>query len=106
MFVQSSRSVLIWLSLDFFKEFEGRPKINYVTVFERPGLHEFLKQLSEFSDLVLFTAGLEGWFVAFNFLACIFFLFGFWEVVELPFFFFMLTFWTRIQVMPDHLWTE
>lgn len=86
MFVQSSRSVLIWLSLDFFQEFEGRPKINYVTVFERPGLHEFLKQLSEFSDLVLFTAGLEGWFVAFIFLACIFCLFGFWEVVELPFF--------------------
>jgi len=42
------------------KVFEGKPKINYVTVFERPGLEEFLKQLSEFADLVLFTAGLEG----------------------------------------------
>lgn len=42
------------------KEIEGKPKVNYVTVFERPGLHEFLKQLSEFADLVLFTAGLEG----------------------------------------------
>ncbi|KAF2288528.1 hypothetical protein GH714_008219 [Hevea brasiliensis] len=38
-----------------------KTKINYVTVFERPGLHEFLKQISEFADLVLFTAGLEGY---------------------------------------------
>ena len=43
-----------------FKEGEGKPKINYVTVFERPGLKEFLKKLSEFANLVLFTAGLEG----------------------------------------------
>ncbi|KAI9073509.1 hypothetical protein K1719_044548 [Acacia pycnantha] len=43
------------------KDGEGKPKINYVTVFERPGLKEFLKQLSEFADLVLFTAGLEGY---------------------------------------------
>lgn len=42
------------------KESEGRPKVNYVTVFERPGLHEFLKKIREFADLVLFTAGLEG----------------------------------------------
>lgn len=42
------------------KECEGKPKVNYVTVFERPGLHEFLKELSEFADLILFTAGLEG----------------------------------------------
>lgn len=42
------------------KECEGKPKINYVTVFERPGLHEFLKKISEFADLILFTAGLEG----------------------------------------------
>lgn len=31
-----------------------------MTVFERPGLHEFLKRIGEFADLVLFTAGLEG----------------------------------------------
>lgn len=31
-----------------------------MTVFERPGLHEFLEKLSQFADLVLFTAGLEG----------------------------------------------
>ena len=31
-----------------------------MTVFERPGLDEFLTQLSAFADLVLFTAGLEG----------------------------------------------
>lgn len=36
--------------------------MNYVTVFERPGLHEFLKQVHGFADLVLFTAGLEGLF--------------------------------------------
>ncbi|KAJ7961228.1 CTD small phosphatase-like protein [Quillaja saponaria] len=40
---------------------EGKPKINYVTVFERPGLREFLKQIGEFANLVLFTAGLEGY---------------------------------------------
>jgi hypothetical protein len=34
--------------------------VNHVTVFERPGLHEFLKKTSEFADLILFTAGLEG----------------------------------------------
>ncbi|KAL7586275.1 hypothetical protein Lser_V15G36651 [Lactuca serriola] len=47
------------LSLD--KESEGKPKINYVIVFERPGLHGFLTQLSLFADLILFTAGLEGY---------------------------------------------
>lgn len=52
------------------KEFEGKPKVNYVTVFERPGLKEFLKQLSEFADLVLFTAGLEGFLL---FYICIYF---------------------------------
>ena len=46
--------------LSSLKECEGKPKINYVTVFERPGLQEFLNQLSEFAELVLFTAGLEG----------------------------------------------
>ncbi|QHN82027.1 CTD nuclear envelope phosphatase 1-like [Arachis ipaensis] len=43
------------------KEVEGKPIISYVTVFERPGLKEFLRQLSEFADMVLFTAGLEGY---------------------------------------------
>ncbi|XP_072968366.1 uncharacterized protein [Typha angustifolia] len=43
------------------KEIEGNQKVNHVTVFERPGLHEFLQQTSEFADLVLFTAGLEGY---------------------------------------------
>ncbi|MQL92866.1 hypothetical protein Taro_025502 [Colocasia esculenta] len=43
------------------KDCEGRQKVNHVTVFERPGLHEFLQQISEFADLVLFTAGLEGY---------------------------------------------
>ncbi|KAJ6803655.1 uncharacterized protein M6B38_292705 [Iris pallida] len=47
------------ISID--KEVEGRQKVNHVTVFERPGLHEFLQKTSEFADLVLFTAGLEGY---------------------------------------------
>ncbi|XP_068340077.1 uncharacterized protein [Pyrus communis] len=41
------------------KESDGKPKINYVTLFERPGLGEFLKRVSAFADLALFTAGLE-----------------------------------------------
>lgn len=45
----------------FRKGVEGKPRINYVTVFERPGLKEFLKQIGEFADLILFTAGLEGY---------------------------------------------
>lgn len=55
---------LHWFELECIsseKGCDGKPKINYVTVFERPGLHQFLKQLSEFADLVLFTAGLEGY---------------------------------------------
>ncbi|KAG0453524.1 hypothetical protein HPP92_024828 [Vanilla planifolia] len=43
------------------KDVEGNQKVNHVTVFERLGLREFLQQASEFSDLVLFTAGLEGY---------------------------------------------
>jgi len=42
------------------KDAEGRQRVNRVTVFERPGLHEFLQRTSEFADLVLFTAALEG----------------------------------------------
>ncbi|KAM7271070.1 hypothetical protein ACFE04_030284 [Oxalis oulophora] len=61
---QATEAGINWFELECVssdKECDGRPKINYVTVFERPGLHEFLKQLSEFADLVLFTAGLEGY---------------------------------------------
>ncbi|XP_028125541.1 CTD nuclear envelope phosphatase 1-like isoform X1 [Camellia sinensis] len=61
---QATEAGLKWFELECIsseKECEGKPKINYVTVFERPGLSEFLKQLSEFADLVLFTAGLEGY---------------------------------------------
>ncbi|KAL6977474.1 protein-serine,threonine phosphatase [Sarracenia purpurea var. burkii] len=61
---QATEAGLQWFELECIssdKECEGKPKINYVTVFERPGLREFLKQLSEFADLVLFTAGLEGY---------------------------------------------
>lgn len=43
------------------KDGEGKHKINHVTVFERPGLQEFLTRTSEFAELVLFTAGLEGY---------------------------------------------
>ncbi|KAL3521215.1 hypothetical protein ACH5RR_019364 [Cinchona calisaya] len=61
---QATEAGLNWFELECVssdKEIEGKPKINYVTVFERPGLHEFLKQLSQFANLVLFTAGLEGY---------------------------------------------
>ncbi|KAF7830941.1 CTD nuclear envelope phosphatase 1-like protein [Senna tora] len=61
---QATEAGLNWFELDCVssdKDGEGKPKVNYVTVFERPGLKEFLKQLSEFADLVLFTAGLEGY---------------------------------------------
>ncbi|KAK4433272.1 CTD nuclear envelope phosphatase 1 [Sesamum alatum] len=61
---QATEAGINWFELECIssdKEFEGKPKINYVTVFERPGLKEFLNQLSEFADLVLFTAGLEGY---------------------------------------------
>ncbi|XP_050210594.1 uncharacterized protein LOC126660918 [Mercurialis annua] len=61
---QATENGVKWFELECLssdKESEGKPKINYVTVFERPGLSEFLKQLSEFADLVLFTAGLEGY---------------------------------------------
>ncbi|XP_049404572.1 uncharacterized protein LOC125868027 [Solanum stenotomum] len=61
---QATEAGLKWFELECVsseKEYDGKPKINYVTVFERPGLHEFLKQLSEFANLVLFTAGLEGY---------------------------------------------
>ncbi|GFZ02180.1 haloacid dehalogenase-like hydrolase (HAD) superfamily protein [Actinidia rufa] len=53
---------LIWFELECVsseKECQGKPKISYVTVFERPGLRKFLKQIGEFADVVLFTAGLE-----------------------------------------------
>ncbi|KAG8078393.1 hypothetical protein GUJ93_ZPchr0007g5797 [Zizania palustris] len=43
------------------KDVDGKEKVNRVTVFERPGLHEFLQKTSEFADLILFTAGLEGY---------------------------------------------
>ncbi|XP_059627971.1 uncharacterized protein LOC132270784 [Cornus florida] len=61
---QATEGGLKWFELECIssdKECEGKPKVNYVTVFERPGLEEFLKQLSEFAELVLFTAGLEGY---------------------------------------------
>uniref|UniRef100_A0A1J3GMB4 CTD small phosphatase-like protein n=1 Tax=Noccaea caerulescens TaxID=107243 RepID=A0A1J3GMB4_NOCCA len=61
---QAIEAGLKWFELECLstdKECDGKPKINYVTVFERPGLHEFLEKLSQFADLVLFTAGLEGY---------------------------------------------
>ncbi|KAL5550450.1 hypothetical protein UlMin_000626 [Ulmus minor] len=61
---QATEAGLKWFELECVssdKECEGKPKISYVTVFERPGLQEFLKQLAEFAVLVLFTAGLEGY---------------------------------------------
>lgn len=59
-----------------------------MTVFERPGLREFLKQLSEFANLVLFTAGLEGllnkmqfpYFLCFILFFVLIPLFTFWDL--------------------------
>ncbi|KAJ4978089.1 hypothetical protein NE237_008869 [Protea cynaroides] len=61
---QAAEAGLKWFELECIsseKECDGKPKVNHVTVFERPGLHDFLKQISNFADLVLFTAGLEGY---------------------------------------------
>ncbi|XP_054790945.1 uncharacterized protein LOC129296366 [Prosopis cineraria] len=61
---QAIEAGLNWFELECIssdKEGDGKPNVNYVTVFERPGLKEFLRQLSVFADLVLFTAGLEGY---------------------------------------------
>jgi RNA polymerase II subunit A small phosphatase-like protein len=69
--------ILTWACW-IFKEGEGKPKINYVTVFERPGLKEFLSKLSKFADLVLFTAGLEGFLKILSFTVALFF---FWNSV-------------------------
>ncbi|XP_057983985.1 uncharacterized protein LOC131168512 [Malania oleifera] len=61
---QATEAGLKWFELECLsstKERQGKPKVNYVTVFERPGLQEFLERIGEFADLVLFTAGLEGY---------------------------------------------
>ncbi|KAI4382772.1 hypothetical protein MLD38_008690 [Melastoma candidum] len=55
---------LKWFHLECIsteKDNGGKSKINHMTVFERPGLQEFLGQVCQFADLVLFTAGLEGY---------------------------------------------
>lgn len=78
------------------KDYDGKPKINYVTVFERPGLHEFLKQLHDFADIVLFTAGLEGLMYFNSFIICLMICF---PLLFFSFLFVCLT----MQVMLDHL---
>uniref|UniRef100_A0A0E0DSQ1 FCP1 homology domain-containing protein n=1 Tax=Oryza meridionalis TaxID=40149 RepID=A0A0E0DSQ1_9ORYZ len=56
--ISAEKASCIFLDI---KDAEGRQRVNRVTVFERPGLHEFLQRTSEFADLILFTAGLEGY---------------------------------------------
>ncbi|KAE9604743.1 hypothetical protein Lal_00010990 [Lupinus albus] len=61
---QATKAGLNWFEMECVssdKEVDGKSKTNLVTVFERPGLKEFLRQVSEFADMVLFTAGLEGY---------------------------------------------
>uniref|UniRef100_A0A9I9CVT1 Mitochondrial import inner membrane translocase subunit TIM50 n=1 Tax=Cucumis melo TaxID=3656 RepID=A0A9I9CVT1_CUCME len=68
---QATEAGLNWFELECVssdKEVEGKPKISYVTVFERPGLHEFLSQAAEFAELILFTAGLEGMALTYHYL--------------------------------------
>ncbi|CAA7028924.1 unnamed protein product [Microthlaspi erraticum] len=59
---QAIEAGLKWFEIDCIsstKVYNGEPKINHVTVFERPGLHQFLEKLSQFANLIVFTAGLE-----------------------------------------------
>ncbi|KAI4324473.1 hypothetical protein MLD38_029961 [Melastoma candidum] len=59
---QAIEAGLKWFELECVssdKECDGKPNINHVTVFERPGLREFLRKVGEFATLILFTAGLE-----------------------------------------------
>lgn len=42
-----------------WKQSEGKPRSDCVSVSRQPGLREFLNQLSKFADSMLFTAGLE-----------------------------------------------
>lgn len=61
---QAVRAGLKWFQLQCVaieKDNEGNARVNHVTVYERPGLQEFLIKASEFAELVLFTAGLEGY---------------------------------------------
>lgn len=61
---QALRAGVKWFQLQCVaieKDNEGKSRVNHVTVYERPGLQEFLKRTSEFAELVLFTAGLEGY---------------------------------------------
>lgn len=61
---QALRAGLKWFELKCVavdKDGEGKSRINHVTVYERPGLQEFLRRVSEFAEVVLFTAGLEGY---------------------------------------------
>lgn len=61
---QALRAGLKWFELQCVaieKDKENKSRVNHVTVYERPGLQEFLRRASEFAELVLFTAGLEGY---------------------------------------------
>ncbi|KAH7372816.1 hypothetical protein KP509_17G022800 [Ceratopteris richardii] len=61
---QALRSGLKWFELQCVaieKDNDGKSRVNHVTVYERPGLQEFLRRVSEFAEVVLFTAGLEGY---------------------------------------------
>eukprot|EP00850_Spirogloea_muscicola_P005304 SM000024S07766 [mRNA] locus=s24:325094:327146:- [translate_table: standard] len=58
------KSGVSWFQLQCFtQEMDafGIQKVNNVTVYERPGLREFLEKTSRLGELVLFTAGLEGY---------------------------------------------
>lgn len=61
---QALRTGLKWFELQCVaieKDAEGKSRVNHVTVYERPGLQEFLRRVSEFAEVILFTAGLEGY---------------------------------------------
>lgn len=81
--------------------------MNHVTVFERPGLDEFLQQTSEFADLILFTAGLEGFFPDHFILSASFYSKRLNHLIYQK----LLSIINRVmqtsfQVMLNHLWTK
>ncbi|MCO5605242.1 hypothetical protein L7F22_059422 [Adiantum nelumboides] len=61
---QALRTGLKWFELQCVaieKDSQGKSRVNHVTVYERPGLQEFLRRVSDFAEVILFTAGLEGY---------------------------------------------
>lgn len=62
--MKAQQGGLNWFTLQWTASNWGSsssPRVSNVTVYERPGLAEFLEQTSKFAEIVLFTAGLEAY---------------------------------------------